>query len=259
MKIALVDSDQYSAASPFPHCIVENFLPEELAIELSEKFPDLEEINSKRYADPNQRKFSLETFDSLDKSYHFLGEMLSDKDFLKSLQDMIGSSEELFYDESLRGGGCHQSKEGGFLGMHIDFNKHTEHKDWDRRVNLIIFLNKEWESNWGGELVLANKDGSERVIVKPEFNKAVFFSTTQDSWHGVPNPVANQGKVARNTLAFYYYSYGRSDGYGGIDAHTTKFDGHDANIYRKLYVLLHYVVRLLFGKKLIALLKSIFR
>lgn len=259
MKITLVDSDTYSRAQPFPHCIIENFLPRELAIALSEKFPDLEEINTKRYADPNQRKFSLESFSSLDKSFRFLGEILSDKEYLKSLQVMIGSSEALFYDESLRGGGCHQSKEGGFLGMHIDFNKHTEHRDWDRRVNLIIFLNKKWESEWGGELVLANKDGSDKVIVKPEFNKAVFFSTTQDSWHGVPNPVANEGMVSRNTLAFYYYSHGRSDGYGGIDAHTTKFDGHDTNIYRKSYVFLYNVVRLMFGKKMITMLKSIFR
>ena len=49
--------------------------------------------------------------------------------------------------------------------------------------------------------------------ISPDFNKAVLFDTTQDSWHGLPEPIKCPENVTRNSLAVYYLCYPRD----GVD------------------------------------------
>ena len=36
------------------------------------------------------------------------------------------------------------------MKIHADFNKHSS-LDLDRRLNVLIYLNKDWQSQWGGD------------------------------------------------------------------------------------------------------------
>ncbi len=50
----------------------------------------------------------------------------------------------LISDPYLSGGGYHEIKNGGVLKVHADFNRHPS-LDLDRRVNLLLYLNKNWK------------------------------------------------------------------------------------------------------------------
>jgi Rps23 Pro-64 3,4-dihydroxylase Tpa1-like proline 4-hydroxylase len=66
-------------------------------------------------------------------------------DFLETLTGITG----LLPDPHLWGGGLHQIQRGGFLKVHADFNRH-ERLDLDRRLNLLVYLNKDWKEEYGG-------------------------------------------------------------------------------------------------------------
>ena len=78
-------------------------------------------------------------------------------------------------DWSLFGGGLHESFNGGFLKIHSDFIYMRESK-LRRVLNLLLYLNSNWQKNWGGSIELWDKEmKSSRKSVLPEINKAVIF------------------------------------------------------------------------------------
>ena len=109
------------------------------------------------------------------------------------------------------GGGIHRIKRGGFLKIHSDTNFHPDF-NLDRRLNLLLYLNKNWNDKYGGELELWDKKMKKCVKkIAPLFNRAVIFSTDDNSYHGHPDPLNCPENVVRQSLALYYYSHGRSD------------------------------------------------
>jgi Rps23 Pro-64 3,4-dihydroxylase Tpa1-like proline 4-hydroxylase len=127
-------------------------------------------------------------------------------DFLETLTGITG----LLPDPHLWGGGLHQIQRGGFLKVHADFNRH-ERLDLDRRLNLLVYLNKDWKEEYGGQLELWSRDMKrceERVL--PVFNRCVVFSTTDTSYHGHPDELTCPEGWTRKSMALYYYTTGRS-------------------------------------------------
>ena len=72
------------------------------------------------------------------------------------LEELTGIK-NLIADKTLYGGGLHQVERGGKLDIHADFNIHKKFK-WHRRVNLILYLNKNWKPEYNGYLELWDKD-----------------------------------------------------------------------------------------------------
>lgn len=108
---------------------------------------------------------------------------------------------DLIADPELFGAGLHCIPAGGFLKMHVDFNRHPN--GWHRRVNVLIYLNEVWLSEWGGALQL----GIGGVVkYMPKGGRAVIFETTDDSWHGHPKPLACPPEFQRRSLALYFYN-----------------------------------------------------
>lgn len=94
------------------------------------------------------------------------------------------------------GGGMHQSGPGAHLDVHVDFDRHPI-TGWRRKVNLLLYLNRDWRPEWGGLLELGP------LKITPELGRLVIFETSDHSWHGHPVPVA-AGHV-RRSLAVYFY------------------------------------------------------
>jgi Rps23 Pro-64 3,4-dihydroxylase Tpa1-like proline 4-hydroxylase len=109
------------------------------------------------------------------------------------------------------GGGLHQIEPGGFLKIHADFNVHPKLK-LDRRLNMLVYLNKDWRDEYGGHLELWDRDLSAcRKKILPSFNRTVIFSTTDTSFHGHPHPLTAPVGMSRKSVSLYYYTAGRPE------------------------------------------------
>jgi hypothetical protein len=125
--------------------------------------------------------------------------------FLEELTGITG----LVADPHLIGGGLHELGPGGFLRVHADFNIHS-HLKLDRRLNVLLYLNEDWDESWGGELELWDADMQRRAEpIAPVIARAVIFNVTDRSFHGNPNVVSCPPDRARRSMAFYYYTNGR--------------------------------------------------
>ena len=141
--------------------------------------------------------------------------------FLKFLEELSGIT-NLISDSSFRGGGLHYFYRGGKLGIHADFNKH-ERYGLDRRLNLLLYLNKEWREEYGGHIELWNREMKQCVrSYLPKFNRVVIFTTTETSFHGHPEPLSCPEHMSRKSLALYYYTNARPEE-NQDDLHSTLF------------------------------------
>jgi hypothetical protein len=200
-------SRRYQEASPYPHIVLENFLnPDELDACIDE-FNELNEtdgwINYKHY---NEKKRGLNKLDVLPTAIKATINELNSPEFLQFLSKITGIN-GLLKDDHLEGGGIHQSGRGGFLNIHADFTVHPHHRNWQRRVNVLVYLNKGWQEEWGGKLELWDRQMKAcEVKVLPVFNRCVIFNTDADSYHGHPEPMGCPEDRFRRSIALYYYT-----------------------------------------------------
>lgn len=196
----------YVQADPFPHIVIDNFLPAPVLDKILEEFPQPGQIAWNQFHAPTENKKLSAARDTLFGPFtrHMMAQFNS-ATFLEFLKKMTGI-ESLIPDPYFLGGGLHQIQKGGFLKVHTDFSWHSELK-LERRLNLLLYLNKDWKEEYGGHLELWDKTMSRCVKrILPVFNRCVVFSTTRFSYHGHPNPLTCPGDRTRKSLALYYYT-----------------------------------------------------
>lgn len=207
-RFAKENAKVYQTADPFPNIVIDNFFEPMLLDSVLDEFPRAEEM-PRKFENNNEKKLATlgeSTFKSI--TTHLMHFMNSEP-VLLFLQELTGIKETLIGDPYFEGGGCHQIVRGGFLKVHADFNKHGS-LGLDRRINLLIYLNKDWKTEYGGYFELWNKSMTKcEKKVLPIFNRVAIFSTTSTSWHGHPDPLACPLGKSRKSLALYYYSNGR--------------------------------------------------
>mgnify|MGYP006091836531 CR=1 FL=1 len=201
---------EYLNATPFPSLVLSNFFDNDFLDAVLKDFPNLEKINSsQKYSNKNEVKFANNDYKNFPNSIKLLFDFLNSSIFLNFLQKVTSIKEKLVIDQELNGGGLHQIKSGGMLKIHTDFNKHPT-LDLDRRVNVLIYLNKNWKQSYGGNLELWDKEmkfcGKK---IEPTFNNIVIFSTNDFSNHGHPEPIKCPKNISRKSIALYYFSKGR--------------------------------------------------
>ena len=144
--------------------------------------------------------------------------------FLRFLEQLTGIP-DLIKDLAINGAGVSKIDTGGYLNIHADFNQEPAQKTpgW-RRLNLLLYLNHDWEEFDGGSLEMwetSMAHDSFKYVGKvlPMFNRAVIFSTTDLSMHGHMDLVQN-GK-SRLTVSTYYYTTEREDDNISPQIHST--------------------------------------
>ena len=208
-EVALKFSQAYQQGEPFPNIGIQDFFNEEFLSEVLAEFPDLSQKESIKYNDPKEIKLA-------GKGEKFFGpktkefmRYLNSEEFLEFLQVITGIEEPLIGDPYFAGGGQHEIKKGGLLKIHADFNKHPFLK-LDRRINVLVYLNKDWKEEYGGHFQLWDKEMKTCVKkILPQFNTLAMFSTTSQSYHGHPDPLTCPDDRSRKSLALYYYTNGR--------------------------------------------------
>lgn len=211
--------DQYVNNDPFPHIVIDNFVSPAVLEACLEDFPRSADPDSQSFDRAQERYKTSFNPDYLSPRVRSFFYSLNSRPFIEFLENMTGIK-GLLPDPHFVGGGFHQTTEGGHLGVHADFNYHPLLKV-QRRLNLLIYLNKDWKLEYGGALELWDKPMQNCVKrVEPEFNRCVVFSTNATSWHGHPVPVQHPRKTPRRSLALYYYT---SSWDGTERAFTTQF------------------------------------
>lgn len=200
----------YQSASPFPHAVIDDFVPLEVVRQVVAEYPR-DRAEWDLYLDEgNSNKLAISDELRLGPVARQLVAELNGGAMIRFLEAMTGIP-GLVPDPHLLGGGLHQLDPGGFLRVHADFNHHP-HLKLDRRLNFLLYLNEGWQPEWGGALELWNGDMSAReASIVPVAGRAVVFSTTSTSYHGNPEPVACPEGMARRSIALYYYTNGRPD------------------------------------------------
>lgn len=201
--------DTYCGAHPFPNIYFKNFFNPKVLEDLLAEFPDLSKKDAIKFDNPNEKKLGGKGEAPFGEATRRFMHYLNSQPFLEFLQQLTGIQELLVGDPYFVGGGLHEIKKGGLLKIHADFNKHPTLK-LDRRINALVYLNKDWQEAYGGHFELWDKTMSrcEKKIL-PEFNTLAVFSTTSYSYHGHPNPLDCPDDRSRKSLALYYYSNGR--------------------------------------------------
>jgi len=196
----------YASAVPFPYMVLEDFLRPPVAASAMAEFPALDSERWNSFVHANERKFSDTDAGSWGPTLRQVLQDLNSSAFLAFLSSLTGI-DGLVPDERLEGGGLHQSVAGGFLNIHADFTVHPRNRNWQRRVNLLLYLNETWAEEWGGDLELWSRDTQrcERKIA-PIANRAVVFTTGPECYHGHPDPMRCPPGVARRSLALYYFT-----------------------------------------------------
>ncbi len=193
-------------AKPYPHVILDHLLHSDAAEQLLADFSAASENEWDHYKVANTNKLQFNNPDHFGAATKaIIGELNSAKfiNLLKAITDI----DNLMPDHNLEGGGLHQIERGGHLNIHADFTVHPHHRNWQRRLNLIVYLNKNWADEYGGQLQLWDKEVKNCVAsIAPHFNRAVVFRTDADSFHGHPEPLRCPPKVSRKSLALYFYT-----------------------------------------------------
>jgi Rps23 Pro-64 3,4-dihydroxylase Tpa1-like proline 4-hydroxylase len=215
---------EYVNAKPFPNIIIDDFFDEKILSKIAEDFPDLaKQKDVISYDNHNEKKLEAKGEKYFNDTTKSLIHYLNSQPVLDFLQELTGIKEVLMPDPYLIGGGYHEIKPGGLLKVHADFNKH-ELTGLDRRINLLIYLNKDWDESYGGNFELWDKDMTKSYKnVLPVFNRVAIFSTTDFSYHGHPNPLTCPPDRSRKSIALYYYTNGRPKSEISHRAHGTVF------------------------------------
>jgi hypothetical protein len=189
---------------PFPHIAIDDFLVPAAATaaynEIVATAVPQEKVNYSTYL-----KFRQSDREQIGPDVGAVIDELNSGRFVHFLERLTGIR-NLIADPRLEGGGIHRIGTGGFLKIHTDFNFHRVSRLY-RRLNILLYLNQEWNEAWGGSIEFWHADMSKRgAAYAPLWNRAVIFSTTDESYHGHPDPLTSPEGVFRNSIALYYYT-----------------------------------------------------
>lgn len=200
--------NEYKNAKPYEHIIIKDFFSLDYANKIYENYPKIDEKWC-YYDNPLENKYALNKFDN-NNEIKEMYEKLNNENFIDKLKE-ITEIKDLEKDEYLHGAGLHAYPNNGKLDIHLDYNIHPI-TGKERRINLIIYMNKDWKEDYGGNLELYD-DKRKRCNINlyPTFNTAILFRTSDLSYHGLPTPIKCPEGEYRKSIAIYYVSLPREN------------------------------------------------
>jgi len=195
------------AREPFPYFCIDNFLNEDFANEVHNSFPAYQEAQKlgKEFSAVNEnRKIQITDSSKFPPAIKKLSDLLASDEYVQMWSELTGVP-DLMADAKLTGGGIHETNSGGHLDVHVDFNYNEKNQSF-RRLNILIYFNKDWKEEYGGYLDVWDKDVKKCYgSFAPKFNRACGFLTSEISFHGV-TPITCPPDVIRKSFATYYYT-----------------------------------------------------
>ena len=193
---------------PYDHWVLDDFFPVDVARRLANEFPDYNEPNWHWYNNPLENKKAKNHWYEFPQLTYQIFSHLNSTEFIETIREITGI-QTLYPDVGLHGGGWHMHSRGGKLNIHLDYVINPK-LDLQRKLNLIVYLTEDWDTSWGGGLELwshneeTNLPDKREVVIDNIFNRAILFDTTQNSWHGLPQPITCPEGTYRKSIAVYY-------------------------------------------------------
>ena len=193
---------------PFPHYLIDDFFKKEVAEKLESEFPDFNSDIWHIYKNPIEVKKTCNNWNQFPNLTYKVFTLLNSRNFTGYISSNLFKDMPLYPDYGLHGGGWHIHGRGGKLNTHLDYSIHPKLKK-QRKLNLIVYLNSNWQRSWGGKLGFwSNKSTNEPDSlvkeIEPIFNRAVLFDTSLNSWHGLPSKIKCPEDEFRKSIAVYY-------------------------------------------------------
>ncbi len=207
-KIDNASKDKEYFSYPYQHIVIDNFLKDSFIDLVHDSFPDLdnpqwEHSNDKGIEIKSRTNWSSE-FDIPEGIVDVI-RVFNSAPILRAISNKLNIP-KLIPDPYFTGGGLNVTPKNGLLDVHVDGNYHDA-TGLNRRVNLLLYLNKNWEPHWGGEFGIYDNDGKDLYsAIPPIFNRCVIFDTHDKSYHGLPNPLNFPENELRKSIILYYYT-----------------------------------------------------
>jgi Rps23 Pro-64 3,4-dihydroxylase Tpa1-like proline 4-hydroxylase len=196
-------ANQFKNGQPYKHIVADNFLKPEIADQLFDHFPSIDRLK-KHYKGLNENKSEGSNFSDFHPAFTQVRDCFMSKEFCRWVEQVTGINDVFITDDNL-GTGLHQGGDGSFLDIHVDFNIHHL-KNVHRRLNMLIYLNKGWQAEYGGAMEMWNADMSKlEKKVLPEFNRCLIFETSEISYHGY-SKISLPAGVTRKSFYTYFYT-----------------------------------------------------
>jgi Rps23 Pro-64 3,4-dihydroxylase Tpa1-like proline 4-hydroxylase len=228
---------QFNSAEPFRWFTIYPFLEETFATKVVDAYPSFEDARALGHMFNfvnEQRKVQVTDSSKFPSPVKQLSDFLASPQWLEDVEYITGIP-RLVADEGLEGGGMHVTGAGGRLDVHVDFNFHTK-KRLHRRLNILVYLNRDWEPAWGGNIELWDKEVKRcHHSFSPAINRCVVFETNDISYHGV-QPVTCPPERARLSFAAYYYTVEAPERWDG-KMHDTIFRARPAEKLRGMVLM----------------------
>jgi Rps23 Pro-64 3,4-dihydroxylase Tpa1-like proline 4-hydroxylase len=187
---------------PYKHIVLDNFLKPEIADSLYSQFPSLDKLD-KHYKGLNEQKSEGSNFDDFAPVFSQVRNEVMSKEFATWMAAVTGI-EGVFVTDDKLGTGLHQGGDGSFLDIHVDFSIHHV-KNVHRRLNMLIYLNKDWKDEYGGGMEMWNSDMSKlEKKVMPQLNRCLIFETNEISYHGYSKITLPPGETRKSFYTYFY-------------------------------------------------------
>jgi Rps23 Pro-64 3,4-dihydroxylase Tpa1-like proline 4-hydroxylase len=191
----------YHAAIPFPHVVIDNFLNESLAEDLLRDFPSISVMGRSHHYFFAPNKYELSAWNQISNSFNDLYKELISSKLRLFVSNLVG--EDLFVDSEFCGD-VHQGINGSFLDMHTDFNLHPLKDNWLHCLNILIYLNKDWKKEYGGQLLLRSSLTGLTTEVYPQFNRCIIMKSDDTTYHGYEQLRLPEGLTRKAILIHVY-------------------------------------------------------
>lgn len=207
-RVIANDGHRFRQNQPFPHIYIDGLFPEKVIDYVLSEFPstndpiwEITEVENIQVKLRTDWKSETEMKPSARNLIHFLNSGA----FLQRITQLTGIS-HLISDPYLTGGGLNCILPGGLLDVHADGNWHHA-MAVHRRLNAILYLNRDWKKEWGGDFELWDRDLVGCVSkIAPLANRLMIFETHDYTYHGHPHPLTCPPDNSRKSAIVYYYT-----------------------------------------------------
>jgi hypothetical protein len=219
-------AEEFRTGTPFPLLVIDDFLVEDEATALLAEFPAIDAMpRSHDYVFGDKRETA--TFASAGPASRRYHDLLLSPEFARIVSEITGRT--LFIDDSFHGGGFHQGGDGSYLDTHVDFNLHPAHNEWLRVLNVLLYLNRDWQPSYGGDLLIRRDPKDEPRAIAPLFNRGVIMLTSDFTYHGYRRMSLPPG-VTRKSIAAYAYEQVPA---GSLQTRTTSWSPEGAGLVKR--------------------------